>query len=197
MSSTNDLTPSDETRRFSRDQVDAILRRAIERQGGVSSSASLSMKDLIETARELGIDPESVRAAADDHAANFELEEARQAYLKHQKKKYYEHLRSYVTVNAVLMILCFFMDADWFIFVLGGWGIGLFFDTVNTFWPKERDIEKGTRKFLQQRARERQKTERVLARASAGTRGGSVTINGGRRGGRIIIEKGDKRIEIG
>ena len=130
---------------------------------------------------------------------SFALEEARQAYLKHRKKKYFEHVRSYVTVNVALFLINMITGAEdpWFLFVLGGWGIGLFFDTVDYIWPKERDIEKGMRKFVQYRERERQKTERVLARASTGRAGGSLTISGNRRGGKIIIEKGDKRIEIG
>lgn len=199
MPSINDLSSNDDTRRFSREQVDAILRRAIERQGGASAGSSLSMNDLLETARELGIDPEMVRAAAEDQEATFALEEARQAYLKHRKKKYFEHVRSYVTVNVALFLINMITGAEdpWFLFVLGGWGIGLFFDTVDYIWPKERDIEKGMRKFVQYRERERQKTERVLARASTGRAGGSLTISGNRRGGKIIIEKGDKRIEIG
>jgi hypothetical protein len=63
------------------------------------------------------------------------------------------------------------------------------FDASDTFFPKDRDIERGARRLLEKEARQQRKDVKVGKAAK------SVTIDS--KGGRIIIEKGDKRIEIG
>ena len=63
-------------------------------------------------------------------------EEIRQAKKKVKKKKdFYEHLMSYVTVNAGLMLLNLFTSPTnlWFHFPMLGWGIGLMFHYVDVF----------------------------------------------------------------
>src|SRR4051812_41731489 len=54
----SDNTP----RRYTPEEVNAILRRAIDRQGAGATS-SVTHDDLLETARELGIDASQVEAA--------------------------------------------------------------------------------------------------------------------------------------
>ena len=68
-----------------------------------------------------------------------------------EKKGFYTHLIVYILVNILLILIWFFTEADfpWFIFPLGGWGIGLLFHFLGVFvfsrgggaWEK-KEIEK-------------------------------------------------------
>lgn len=188
------------SRRFTTEEVNAILRRALERQGS-SSTGAISYSDLVETARELGIDPEQIEAVISEEEEVGQMENARERWKVQRKKKFYEHLRSYVIVNLMLFMLDFFVsDGTWFFWVLFGWGFGILFDASDTFFPKERDIERGARRMLEREARQRRREMRETGRSNSrefriGHGDKSVTIDG--KAGRIVIEKGGKRIEIG
>jgi len=181
--------------RFSPDQVNAILRRAIERQGAGATS-SISYTDLLDTARELGIDPSQLDAAIGEYERHSDVEDARNRYIAQRKQKFREHLRSYVVVNLFLFILdMVFSNGTWFYWVLFGWGIGLYFDAAETFFPKEKDIERGALKILEREDRKRRKLELENARNRGKGVRKSLTLDS--KAGKIIIEHGDKRIEIG
>ena len=183
------MMPENDARRFTQDEVNAILRRAIDRQGGASSAGTVSYKDLIETARELGIDPSQLEAAMQEQEEQGSTEAAREAWKKQRKQKFFQHLRSFVIVNLGLMVLnLVFGGPPWFFWPLFGWGIGLAFDAAETFFPKDRDIERGARRLMEKQQRIRRREVKINGKKS-------LTIDS--KGGRIIIEKGDKRIEIG
>jgi hypothetical protein len=52
-----------------------------------------------------------------------------------EKKGFYTHLIVYVCVNALLVVIWAVTGAGfpWFVFPLGGWGIGLIFHFLGTF----------------------------------------------------------------
>ena len=52
-----------------------------------------------------------------------------------EKKGFYTHLIVYICVNILLVLIWFFTGADfpWFVFPLGGWGIGLLFHFLGVF----------------------------------------------------------------
>jgi len=176
-------------RRFTNEEVNAILQRALARQGG-GNAGSLTYDDLLETARELGIDPAQVEAAMVEQEREGAMDAAREAWKARKKKKFFEHLRSYLIVNVVLFIMAMFTGGMWFIWPLLGWGIGLLFDASNTFFPKERAVEWGARRILERENRRQRKEVRIGGKGRK-----NLTIDG--KAGKIIIEKGDKRIEIG
>ncbi len=187
------MSSDDSSIRFTPDQVNAILRRAIERQGAGASS-TVSYTDLQDTARELGIDPAQLDAAIGEYERVSDVEHARAAYIAQRKQKFREHLRSYVVVNLFLIALDLFLTGGtWFYWVLMGWGIGLYFDAAETFFPKEKDIERGALKILEKEDRKRRRLEAENIR-SRGVRK-SLTLDS--KAKKIIIEHGDKRIEIG
>lgn len=191
------MTPESSSRRFSPEEVNAILQRALERQGG-ASSGSVSYNDLIETARELGIDPAQLDSALAEQETVGAMDSARERWKVQRKRKFMEHLRSYLIVNFMLFLLNYFTwDGWWFLWVLCGWGMGIAFDFFDAYYPKDRDIERGARKMLEREARQRRRDggHGVSIGKGQGAAKKSVTIDG--RAGRIIIEKGDKRIEIG
>jgi hypothetical protein len=57
------------------------------------------------------------------------------------KKGFFSNLFSYIVVNAMLVLLWFFVTGagyPWFLWVMGGWGIGLIFHFFGVFvFPKE------------------------------------------------------------
>ena len=187
------MIPENSPRRYTPDEVNAILRRAIDRQGA-SSVGALTHEDLMETARELGLDPAQVEAAIAEQQEVGAIEAARETWKAQRKRKFFEHLRSYILVNVVLFLINFVTGSPvWFVWPLFGWGIGLLFDASDTFFPKDKDIERGARRLLARQDRQRSREVKVQ-HGSHGSRK-SLIIDG--KAGKIIIEKGDKRIEIG
>ncbi|HVK36977.1 MAG TPA: 2TM domain-containing protein [Candidatus Kapabacteria bacterium] len=186
---TMDTANQPQPRKYSQDEVSAILRRALERQG---TTSGITHDELIETARELGIDPTALESAISEQRTVGEYETARSEYLIHRRQKFYEHLRSYLIVNFVLLVLDMVVtEGTWFFWPLLGWGIGVAFDAADTFWPKEKDIDRGARRVMEKRARQEAEL-RKLERKNAPKQ---FTFEA--RDGKIVIEKGDKRIEIG
>ena len=59
------------------------------------------------------------------------------------KRGFYIHLFVYVVVNIILIIIWAFPAGGgypWFLWVIGGWGIGVLFNFIEVFvWPKGRD----------------------------------------------------------
>ncbi len=52
------------------------------------------------------------------------------------KKGFFSNLFSYIVVNAVLVLLWYFVSGagyPWFLWVMGGWGIGLIFHFFGVF----------------------------------------------------------------
>jgi hypothetical protein len=181
--------PDNTPRRYTPEQVNAILRRAIDRQGAGATS-SVTHEDLLETARELGIDAAQVEAALTEHETQGSMDDARIRWRAQRKKKFFEHLRTYLIINSMLFLMDYFLTGGvWFFWCLFGWGIGILFDASDTFFPKDKDIERGARRLLEREARLQAKDVKIGKGAK------SVTIDS--KGGRIVIEKGGKRIEIG
>jgi hypothetical protein len=173
-------------RSYTPEEVNAILRRAVEKK---TVAGQVTHDELVETARELGIDPAQLVAAAAEQMTVGVYEAAREEWKAQRKQKFFQHLRSYLIVNAFLFILSVTNGEAWFLWPLLGWGIGLAFDISDAFWPKEKQIERGTRALLRRK-------ERIAARKNprgSGRKAG-LTIESN---GRITIEKGDKFIRIG
>lgn len=176
-------------RKYTQEEVSAILRRALERQG---TSSGITHDELIDTARELGIDPIALEAAITEQGSVGEYEAARAEYLIHRRQKFFEHLRSYLIVNFVLFCIDIVVsEGTWFFWPLFGWGIGVAFDATDTFWPKEKDIDRGARRLMEKKV----KQEAELRKLQKKNMPKQFIFEA--RDGKIVIEKGDKRIEIG
>ena len=52
-----------------------------------------------------------------------------------EKRGFFSHLAAYVVVNIILFLIWFYSSDGfpWFIFPLGGWGIGLLFHFLGVF----------------------------------------------------------------
>ncbi|GAB1430586.1 hypothetical protein MASR2M18_14190 [Ignavibacteria bacterium] len=193
-------------KRFSSEAAQAIIKRALER---TSSSGDVAFNDLAETAKELGIDPANLAAAIEEQEAVSELEGARNRWRIWRKRKFYQHLRAYIIVNSALTIFSLLGQEVWFLFPLIGWGIGLTFDFFAAFYPNDRDIERGTMAALKQIRKERERNNISFSQRDYQTarpepfdgtnakRQTDKTFTVNFEKGKIIIFKGDKRIEIG
>jgi hypothetical protein len=82
-------------------------------------------------------------------------EEARKRVEK--KRGFYSHLTVYVIVNIILILIWFFTSRGfpWFIFPLGGWGIGIIFHFLDVFVFEGKDNSAAVEKEAE-RIRKRQ-----------------------------------------
>jgi len=140
----SDNTP----RQYSSDDVNRIIRRALK----IEQSESISHEELIETARELGIDPVKIETAIKMETSSMEREQARNAYLVRKRSKFKANLWSYIIVNSALFLInCMTPGSWWFQWVLLGWGIGLVFELRKAYFPTPYQMERATRRILTQR----------------------------------------------
>ncbi|HJK97250.1 MAG TPA: 2TM domain-containing protein [Polyangiaceae bacterium LLY-WYZ-14_1] len=122
--------------KYTRQEVEAILSRATEGERG-----EMSHDELVAAAREAGIDPSAVERAASEVRDERELTLARERRRSRRRRRFLEHLRAYVVVNAALFGFDFLPNGeiDWAIFPLLGWGIGLAFDAMAKLGPEDPD----------------------------------------------------------
>ena len=140
------------SRKYSNEEVSRILRRALSRE----HDELISHDELVETAEELGIDPAKLESALEQEKAGKAKMDAREAWLKRRRSKFYPHLWSYIIVNtAILLVDIFTPGGWWFQWALLGWGIGLAFHFKDAYFPSEEQIEKGTGKMLARSRRRR------------------------------------------
>ena len=141
MNGTNDQTP----RRYSPDEVSRIIKRAF-RPG---QEDAISHQDLLEIARELGVEPDRLDEAIEQELAGRDMEEAREKWLRHRRSSFKGHLWSFfIVIIALLLINIFAGGGWWFQWPLLGWGIGLAFHFRSAFFPDERQVERGARRML-------------------------------------------------
>ncbi len=149
-------------KRYSRQDVDAILGRALERE---HAQGELTHHELVEAAREVGVAPEAIeRAAAEVMAERREREELRAARAR-EWREFFAHLIPFVLVNALLVTINFFTGRfPWSLFPLLGWGIGLASHLYAVAVP---DPEKLARRRARQEERERRRHMKRRLKAGA------------------------------
>lgn len=148
-----------EKRTYTSEEVSAIVRRALSHTGG---SDSVSYEELEEIARQSGIPKSRLDAAIREEETEGQLERARELWRRRRKQHFFGHLRAYLIVNGVLVLMCFATTGFrggyfWAIWPILGWGIGLAFDASNAFYPKDSEVERGARKILAREKRLRAK----------------------------------------
>ena len=137
-------------RRYSRDEVEEVLRRALETQ----PVEALSHQDLVEAAVEAGID------AADVEAAARQLEEEREIRLEEdeiinwRRKRFLQSIYTYVVVNAGLFMIDLMSGPGWWVqWVLAGWGIALALGARKALMPDRERIRERARRRLAKKKR--------------------------------------------
>jgi hypothetical protein len=128
------------SKQYSKDEVDRIIRRALK----LKKEDSISHQELMDTAREFGIDPQTLEAAIEEDKEVFEKERVRKTRLLRRKARFYRHLWSYIIViGALLMINSITPGPWWFQWPALGWGIGLAFNFKAAYFPVQKDMANG------------------------------------------------------
>jgi hypothetical protein len=121
---------------YSKDEVDRIIRRALK----LKKEDSISHRELVDTAKEFGIDPQTLEAAIEQDRAVFEKEKDRNARLQRHKARFHRHLWSYmIVIGGLLLINAVTPGPWWFQWPALGWGIGLAFNFRAAYFPVLKD----------------------------------------------------------
>jgi hypothetical protein len=119
------------SRQYDSDEVTRIMRRALK----LKQEDTISHQDLIDTAEEIGIDPQLLETAIKQEQREFKRNSVRKARLKRRKVGFYSNLLSYLIVNAALLLINSLTPGPWwFQWPLLGWGIGLAFHFKAVFF---------------------------------------------------------------
>jgi hypothetical protein len=168
--------------RYSDEEVDEILRRAIERQK--DQGAGLSHDDLVAAAGEIGIAPADVEAAVAEvrqagsgKAAVAEpVDEDTKLYLLDRQSRragFLRHLATYLVVNGALAGMNALTGGTWWVlWVVLGWGIGIALHGLGALLPDDparrarrtqrlrHRRDKETRRLREQERRQERRRER-------------------------------------
>ena len=121
-----------ESNKYTSDEVTRIIRRALE----MKREETVSHHDLVQTAEELGLDPDTLEAAIKKEKEEFEKEAAQKKRLERRKAGFKGHLWSFIIVNGGLFLINAVTPGPWwFQWPLLGWGIGLAFKFRAAYYP--------------------------------------------------------------
>ncbi len=125
------------SKHYSKDDVDRIIRRALK----LKKTDTINHQELIDTAKEFGIDPQTLETAIEEEIKEFEKESIRKKRLLRRKTRFHRHLWSYVIVIGALLIVNVVTPGPWwFQWPALGWGIGLAFNFKAAYFPAQKDM---------------------------------------------------------
>ncbi len=135
---------------YTRDEVEEILRRALETQ----PLETLSHEDLVASAVEAGIDADDVEAAAQQIEEERELHLEEDRIVGHRKKRFLQSIYTFVVVNAGLFLIDIMSGPGWWVqWVLAGWGIVLALGARRALMPDRGRLRARARRRLAKRRR--------------------------------------------
>lgn len=152
------------SRSYSRDEVQAILASAVERQHGQGDR--LTHDELIAIGKELGVSSEAIEAAAAGVGDDIEVQRQVRLRVHGMRRAFLYHFVPFVLVNVFLATINMFTGGPpWFLFPLLGWAIGLGSHAIVALAPDREKIERQVRRRIErEREKQRRKNERgVLA----------------------------------
>ncbi len=124
------------SKQYSKDEVDRIIRRALK----LKKEDSISHQELVDTAREFGIDRQTLESAIEEERKVYDREKARKEKLLRRKARFHRHLWSYIIVIGGLLIINVMTPGPWwFQWPAFGWGIGLAFNFKAAYFPMPKD----------------------------------------------------------
>ena len=131
------------SQQYTSEEVDRIMRRALK----LKNEDTISYQDLIDTAREIGLDPQVVETAIEQEQREIKKERIQKAMSKRRKIKFYRHLGSYLFVIGALFLMNVITPGPWwFQWPALGWGIGLAFQFKAMFFAGEKGSDKQIKK---------------------------------------------------
>ena len=124
---------------YDSDEVTRIIRRALK----LSNEDTISHNDLMETAKQVGLDPSIVEVAITEERREYKKERIRKAALRRRKVGFHWHLWSYLVVNVALLLTNKLTPGPWwFHWSVLGWGMGLAFHFKAVYFPGRRRFDR-------------------------------------------------------
>lgn len=148
-----------EGRRYSEEEVRAILERALARSH--TTSSGVSHDDLLAAASEVGISREDIERAAVEVSEGRDEREARAHILARRRRGFSSHLWAFLGVNVFLIAINLLTTPAilWSAFPLLGWGLGLFFHARAAF---SKEVSEGAvRREVERRVKARKKQRKL------------------------------------
>lgn len=137
-------------KQYSRDEVEEILRRALETQ----PLEALSHQDLVDAAVEAGIDAADVEAAAKQIEEEREVRAEEERIVNRRRRSFLQNIYTYVVVNGGLFILDIMAGPGWWVqWVLAGWGIFLALSARRALMPDREQLRQRARRRIAKRRR--------------------------------------------
>ena len=153
--------------RYSTEEVREILSHAIEQQESKRSDSRLGFDDLLAAAREVGVDPETLREASRDLRGRGDVVAARaefELWRRRKRRKFFMHLGSYLLVNVAFVIIAISNWDGGFLYPGLWWGIAVGMHGLRTFMADEDDFREERDKRDNKDRKQRRRKE-VVERA--------------------------------
>ncbi len=150
---------------YDRDQVEAILRVALQRADAVEG---LTRDELAEVAAEVGIPVTDLDDAIEMIEREREVQERAEQIVAGRKGSFYRSLSNFAIVGTFLGAVDYMSGPGWWVqYVAAVWAMGLAFQGRSAFLAKPEDVDRIARKRLQREWRKRdwKKRERELPKA--------------------------------
>jgi hypothetical protein len=124
---------------YSKDEVDAILARAVELQG---HGETTSHAELVATAREIGVAPDTLEKAAAEVMGRRRDDQTLRRVRVRQWRGFYAHLLPFVSVGILLAFLNVLTGGfPWALIPMLGWGVGLASHLLAVALPDEENLQ--------------------------------------------------------
>lgn len=129
--------------------IQEILRRAVREEAKLGSDSQM----LRAAASELGISEDALAQAEVQYLQEKNEKDDLRDYVKARRRGFFEHLGSYVIVNAFLIAINFITGEGefWAIYPILGWGIGLAFHAMAAFARGGESFERDFRLWRRRR----------------------------------------------
>ena len=158
-------------RRYSEEEVRAILSRAIDQQAASPrDDGKLAYDDLLAAAQEVGVDTTTLRDAsrairlrAQESAALTDERAERDTWLRRRRRGFTSHLGVYLIVNAAFFLLALMVHNGFPGLLMPGlfWGIGLAIHGLGAWTANEDDWIEARDKRRRIEAKQRKREERA------------------------------------
>jgi len=138
-------------KKYSREEVDAILARALR-----AKDDGMTHEELVAAAKEVGVSEEAIANAAEEIEREGMLSRETQAARKRQIRAFFSHFWAYAVVIGALAIMnIYFIGGPpyWFQWPLLGWGIGIAMHLRRVLSPDMERLRDKERRRLQWRER--------------------------------------------
>jgi len=136
---------------YNEDDAEQILRLASSMSTPIGA---MSRDQLLATASELGITPQAVEEAERQIVSSRAELSDRAEFDRRVRRDFYGHLASYVIVNGFLCGINIVTGGYfWAVWPLLGWGIGLAFSVVETFFRNSESYQEEFEKWRVKRQR--------------------------------------------